>query len=448
MTPLLYVLGILIAAFGIALSIALHEIGHLVPAKRFGLRVPQYMIGFGPTMWSRRFGETEYGVKAIPLGGYIRMIGMFPPRPGDDPLRMRVSSTGRMSQLVDEARKVSLEEMRPGDEDRVFYKLSVPKKVVIMLGGPTMNLLIAVVVFTGLFTLHGIVVNTPVLSSVSQCVDIAQNGQNAADECTSDMPLSPANEAGFKPGDRIVAVDGQRTTTWDQVTSAIRGSLGQPVDVVVDRGGKDITLHADPMVMDLPVYDDHGLPETDDQGNVVTQKAGFLGMSGTPAVQRQPLTAVPGLISDQVTTTAGLIVRIPEKMAGVARAAFGTGARDPQGPMSVVGVGRVAGEVASDQAFGTPYDKLITLLFLLGSLNVALFVFNLIPLLPLDGGHVAGALWEGVKRRGAKLMGRADPGPVDVAKALPLAYAVASVLIVMSALLMYADIVNPIRLTG
>ena len=120
---LAFVLGVLFMATGVALSIALHEVGHLLPAKRFGVRVTQYMVGFGPTMWSRRRGETEYGVKAIPLGGYIRMIGMFPPRRGDAPGMVRASSTGRFSQLMDEARAASMEEVRPGDEARVFYRL-------------------------------------------------------------------------------------------------------------------------------------------------------------------------------------------------------------------------------------------------------------------------------------------------------------------------------------
>ena len=148
MNNLMWVLGILIFVIGLLFSIAWHELGHLSTAKLFKIRVPQYMVGFGPTVWSRKKGETEYGVKAIPLGGYIRMIGMFPPRPGQDPGTVRVSSTGRFSQLVDEARAASLEEVRPGDENRVFYKLSVPRKVVVMLGGPVMNLLIGVVLLT------------------------------------------------------------------------------------------------------------------------------------------------------------------------------------------------------------------------------------------------------------------------------------------------------------
>jgi RIP metalloprotease RseP len=188
---MLYLLGVLLVVLGVGLSIGLHEIGHLVPAKKFGVRVPQYMVGFGPTLWSTKRGETEYGVKAIPLGGYIRMIGMFPPRRGEDPNRIRVSSTGRLTQLMDEARDQSLSEVLPGDEDRVFYKLSVPKKVIIMLGGPTMNLLIAVVVFTGLFMLHGISQTSPVLQSVSKCVDISAAATSTRTSCTADMPLAP-----------------------------------------------------------------------------------------------------------------------------------------------------------------------------------------------------------------------------------------------------------------
>ena len=442
---MLYLLGVLFVVAGVALSIALHEIGHLVPAKKFGLRVPQYMVGFGPTIWSTRRGETEYGIKAIPLGGYIRMIGMFPPRKGEDPATLRVSSTGRFSQLMDEARNQSLEEVRPGDEDRVFYKLSVPKKVTIMLGGPLMNLLIAVVLFTGLLTMHGVAQVMPTLSTVSECVDTSRTTQGRDPSCTADMPVAPANAAGLKPGDRIVSINGTQLDTWDDARELIRAHAGTPISLVVERDGSTRTVQATPMAIDLPVYDENGEPRTDAQGKPVIERAGFLGASGTPELVKQPLTAVPGLIGEQITRTAGVILNIPQKMVGVAKAAFGDGERDRNGPVSVVGVGRVAGEVAADRELGTAGDKLIVLVGLLGSLNIALFVFNLIPLLPLDGGHVAGALWEGLKRRAYRLVGKADPGPVDVTKALPLAYAVASLLIIMSALLMYADIVNPIR---
>lgn len=445
---MLYLLGVLAVVVGVGLSIALHEVGHLLPAKRFGVRVPQYMIGFGPKVWSTRRGETEYGIKAIPLGGYVKMIGMFPPKKGEDPGTVRVSSTGRFSQLRDEARSQSMSEIQPGDENRVFWKLSVPKKVTIMLGGPVMNLLIAVLVFTGLFTLHGMVENTPVISTVSQCVDTTATSQTTRTTCGPGMPVAPANAAGLKPGDRVVSVAGIRLQTWDDARAIIRANAGKPIDLVVERAGETLTLHATPLAIDLAVLDKFGEPATDGEGNPVVERAGFLGAAGTPEYVKQPITAVPGLIGEQIAMTAGVVLAIPQKMVGIAEAAFGEGERDKNGPISVVGVGRVAGEVTSDAELGSGGDKAIILVSLLGSLNLALFVFNLIPLLPLDGGHVIGALWEGVKKRSFRLLGRPDPGPVDVTKALPLAYAVASLLIVMSALLMYADIVNPVRLRG
>lgn len=441
---MLYVLGVLLAVLGIGLSIALHEIGHLVPAKKFGLRVPQYMVGFGPTIWSRRRGETEYGVKAIPLGGYIRMIGMFPPAADGT---VRASSTGRMSQLVDEARQQSLEEIRPGDDGRMFYQLPIWKRIVIMMGGPVMNLLIALVLFTGIFTLNGIAVATPTISAVNECVDIQQQGQQAATECTDDMPIAPANAAGLKPGDTVMSINGTPVSTWADVRAAIRSNLDEPLTMQVDRAGTTKTLRAEPIVLDLPVQDDQGRIETDATGAPVTERAGFLGATGTREMQKQPITAVPGLFGEQLGQTYGLLVRIPHKLVGVAEAAFGSQERDPDGPMSVVGVGRIAGEVASSDDFGDTSDKAILLLTLMGSLNLVLFAFNTIPLLPLDGGHVAGALWEAVKKGWAKLRGLPDPGPVDVAKALPLAYVVALAFIGMTLLLVYADIVKPVKLT-
>ena len=141
----LTVLGIVAFALGLLLSVALHEIGHLVPAKLFGVKVSQYMVGFGHTVWSRRRGETEYGVKAIPLGGYVRRVGMFPPEPGDDPRQLRRASTGPFQALIEDARRASKEEIKPGDEDRVFYRKAWWKKLIVMLGGPAMNVLIAAV---------------------------------------------------------------------------------------------------------------------------------------------------------------------------------------------------------------------------------------------------------------------------------------------------------------
>jgi membrane-associated protease RseP (regulator of RpoE activity) len=446
---MMYLLGVLFIVLGVGVSIALHELGHLLPAKRFGLKVTQYMIGFGPTVWSRRRGETEYGLKAIPLGGYIRMIGMFPPKPGADPSQLRSSSTGRFSQLMDQARQDSMEEVRSGDEDRVFYKLSVPKKLVIMLGGPTMNLLIAVELLTVVATTYGMRELTPQISSVSQCVTVQTVGATAPVACKAGDPVAPANKAGIRPGDRILSIGGTPVSTWDQVRAVVRPNGDRTLPLVVERDGKRLALSATPIFTNVPMVDDQGQPVLDAAGKVRTERVGFMGFSPTLALVRQPVTAVPGIVGTAVGQTAGVILRIPQKMVGIAQAAFGSGPRDQNGPMSVVGVGRVAGEVADGQIAGLAGDgvsKFVTLLMLIASLNLALFVFNLIPLLPLDGGHAAGALWEGLKRRIARLRGRPNPGYVDVAKALPIAYAMSITLIAMSVLLIYADIVNPIKL--
>jgi membrane-associated protease RseP (regulator of RpoE activity) len=463
-TAVYYALGVLFVALGVAVSIGLHEIGHLVPAKKFGVKVTQYMVGFGPTIWSRRRGETEYGIKWIPLGGYIRMIGMFPPKPGDDPRFVRASSTGRVGLMVDsavqaganrnvglaeQARQQSMDEVLPGDEDRVFYKLSAPRKVVVMLGGPFMNLVIATVLLTVIVTGFGTAQTTTRLSSVSQCV--LPPSASATQTCSAADPAAPAAAAGLRPGEVITAYDGRPVSSWDEVRTAIRAGGGAAVTLAV-RGtdGSTREVQVTPIVTERPRVDDAGQLVTGPNGQPLTDRVGFLGVTPSAELVPQPVTEVPGVLWTGLTATAGVVLRIPQKMVGVAQAAFGSGERDPNGPVSVVGVGRFAGEVASIEAaegYGNR-ERAADLLSLIASLNLALFVFNLIPLLPLDGGHVAGALWEGLRRTVARLRHRADPGPVDVARLMPIAYAVSSVLIVMSVLLIYADIVKPIRLGG
>jgi membrane-associated protease RseP (regulator of RpoE activity) len=450
---MMYFLGVLFVALGISLSIALHEVGHLLPAKKFGVKVTQYMVGFGPTIWSRRRGETEFGLKAVPLGGYTRMIGMFPPKPGADPSMLRASSTGRFSQLMDQAREDSMEQVKPGDEDRVFYKLSTPRKLVVMLGGPTMNLVIGVVLLTGIFTLYGFGQLTTRVNSVSQCVQTVPAKGTAPAGCSPSDPQAPANLAGIRPGDRIISLAGQPVSSWDDVRSVTRPNGGKTIEVVLERDGKQLNLTATPIPTDVPRFDDQGNPEVGPDGKILTDRVGFMGFSPSMEIVKQPLTAVPALIGDQVGAMASVVLRIPQKMVGIAQAAFGSGPRDPNGPMSVVGVGRVAGEVADGQLAGVTglssgTSRFAFLVSLIASVNIFLFLFNLIPLMPLDGGHVAGALWEGLKRQVARLRGRPNPGYVDVAKALPVTYAMSIGLFGMAALLIYADVVNPIKLGG
>lgn len=449
MTVVAFIIGVLIIVIGVGISIGLHEIGHLVPAKKFGVKVTQYMVGFGPTIWSRKFGETEYGIKAIPLGGYIRMIGMFPPKPGADPSLLRASSTGRFSQLMDQARQQSMEEVGPQDRDRVFYKLTVPRKVVVMLGGPMMNFLIAAVLMTGLITIYGVQVakDGVVVASVSQCVVPASASTQTV--CKATDPETPAYRAGLLPKDILTQINGAVITPATGLSDLIRPRAGEPTTIVYVRDGSTRTTTVTPVRNLVAQVDANGQLLKDSTGNPVTVEAGFLGVTAQApvVVERQPITAAPGYIGDALGKTAGVFLHIPQKMVGVWHAAFSGAQRDVNGPISVVGVGRIGGEVAAaDLGPDSTSTKIAFLLNIILSLNLALFVFNLVPLLPLDGGHVAGALWEGVKRSFARVRGRADPGYVDVAKALPIAYTMAIVLIGMSALLIYADLANPVRL--
>ncbi|OAE01358.1 site-2 protease family protein [Arthrobacter sp. OY3WO11] len=443
MTPvLLFVLGVVFVAIGIAVSIALHEVGHLVPAKLFKVRVTKYMIGFGPTLWSRRKGETEYGVKAIPLGGFVSMIGMYPPNKDDG--SVRPSSTGMFQTLATEARSMAHEEVGPGDEKRVFYRLPVWKKVIVMLGGPAMNMVLGVLLTAVLLMGFGMATATTTISEVSKCQVAAGE---TVDPDSADCQPTPAAAAGLRPNDRITSFDGKAVTGWDQLTEWIRASAGREVGITVERDGAQVSTTVTPVLSARPVIGADGRQETDDAGTLRYQDVGFLGIGSQTELVAQPASSVLPMAGENIRQVAGVVFNLPARVVGVAKAAFSEEPRDPNGPISVVGVGRVAGEVAAMEEIPVQ-SRLAALIGLLAGLNFALAVFNLIPLLPLDGGHVAGALYEGARRRVAKLFGKPDPGAFDIAKLLPVTYVVAALLMGMSALLIYADIVKPVNLFG
>ncbi|MEV8067554.1 site-2 protease family protein [Streptomyces sp. NPDC085995] len=428
------ILGIVVFVIGLLFSIAWHELGHLSTAKLFGIRVPQYMVGFGPTIFSRKKGETEYGIKAIPFGGYIRMIGMFPP--GDDG-RIAARSTSPWRGMIEDARSAAFEELQPGDEKRLFYTRAPWKRVIVMFAGPFMNLILAVALFLTVLMGFGISQQTTAVSSVSQCV-IAQSENR--DTCKAGDAPSPAAAAGLKAGDRIVSFNGVRTDDWNRLSDLIRANPGKDVPIVVERGGQDVTLHARIATNQVAKKDSSGRIV---EGQYVS--AGFLGFSAATGVVRQDFGESVTWMGDRLGEAVDSIASLPGKIPALWDAAFDGAPRQPDSPMGVVGAARVGGEIFTLNI--PPTQQLAMALMLVAGFNLSLFLFNMLPLLPLDGGHIAGALWEALRRNVARVLRRPDPGPFDVAKLMPVAYVVASVFICFTALVLIADVVNPVKIS-
>ena len=237
MDLVIYIAGAVVF-FGLVMaSIALHEIGHLVPGKLFDVKTTEYFIGFGRKLWSRRRGETEYGVKAIPVGGYVRLVGMFPPAK-DHPGQVRAYSTGPFRALADNARAAEWSAIRPEDEGRLFYEKPFWQKLIIMASGPTMNILLAFVILLGVSVSYGVYRSQLTISKVQECIVVA----NAADQSCAGKPPTPAAQSGIQSGDKIVAFNGTAVSSWDDVSRLIRANLDHPAVVTVERGGQRLDL--------------------------------------------------------------------------------------------------------------------------------------------------------------------------------------------------------------
>jgi membrane-associated protease RseP (regulator of RpoE activity) len=454
---LLTVLGIVAFAVGLVFSIGFHEFGHFFWARKFGMRVPQFFVGFGPTVFSRRRGETEFGIKAVPLGGYIRIVGMIPPAEEGESKRAT-----RMRSFIAEVRGAALNDVLPSDGDRVFYKKPWWQRVIVMFAGPFHNLVLAVVFFTLVLTVLGTGVITTQVRSVPACVlpagaataadanacsePIGTAGADAGQKCTlgtANCALpeqSPAARAGLQPGDTIVAVDGHQVDptafdSWTTVQNAIRSSPGKPVALTIERDGARRDLTVTPI--ENTVY-------TDATG-AKTTTAGYVGVAPVNGFARQSLSSVPAYFGMVVSQSVQKLVQIPQRVPQLFRAAFLGEHRDPNGPIGVVGVGRLSGEYFALSQISV-LEKLSIFLSLLASVNMVLFLFNLVPIYPLDGGHVAGALYEKARATVARWRGRPDPGPFDIARLMPVAYVVAGFFLLLSGMLFIADIVNPITL--
>ena len=451
MTVLLYALGVLLFVAAILASIALHELGHMIPAKKFGAKVTQYFIGFGPTVWSKQVGETEYGVKAIPLGGYVKIVGMLPPgaaelaesqhldEHGEQVTVVRKSNTGMFTQLISDARAAEWELIGPEDRARLFYQLPSWKKIVVMAGGPTVNILIAFFLFWLIFGTYGtreVVPDAgrPVLDTVSQCV-IPYADQRT--ECEPGDPPSPAYEAGLRPGDEIVSFNGTPVSDWSQLRELIRDNDDGVAEITYLRDGRELSGTTSTTVEARPV---------DDTGETV-REVGFLGVTPTSHVEVTtggPLYTLEQM-GDMTVRTVEALVTLPVKVWDVGQAIVGLEERAADSPVSIVGGGRLAGETVSHEEFPV-LEKTMFMLSLIAGFNFFIGMFNFVPLLPLDGGHIASAVYEWLRRGIARLRRRPDPGYVDAARLLPVAYVVGLAMVVMGVVLIIGDLVVPLRL--
>jgi membrane-associated protease RseP (regulator of RpoE activity) len=400
-----FALGVVLFALGITISIALHEFGHLLTAKAFGMRARRYFIGFGTKLWSFRRGETEYGIKAIPLGGFVDIAGM-----------------------------TALDEVRPEERARAFYSKPVWQRIVVLGAGSVTHFILGIVVVYLMALSTGVPDPRPAVGQLAECVSDQNNRTGETLPCTPASPPAPAQVAGLQRGDVLVSVGGVPTPTWDKVTDEIRKRSG-PTEFVVERGGQQRTVVVDVVVAKRLTKD-----AKQGEDNPL-ESVGVVGMSPgrAPNFEYGVISAVPAtydytgqLFRD---TWEGL-KRFPEKIPAVVRAIGGE--QDVERPISVVGASIIGGDVAKLGLWEF-------FLYLLAAVNFFIGVFNLLPLLPLDGGHIAVNLYEKVRDTLRRLRGLPKGGPVDYTKLLPLTYAAVLVGGSIMLLTITADIVNPIR---
>jgi len=410
-------MGIIVIVIGLALSIGLHEFGHLIPAKLFGVKVPVWAIGFGPKLFSKKIGETEYSFRLIPLGGYITMIGMYPPdRKGKDASR-------RFGRLIGQAREAHSEHMVEGDAGvRTLYSLPAWKRIIIMFGGPFVNLVLGLSILTGVFATVGTTAQTTSVDKVIACIEAMTQG-----DCEASTDPTPAALAGLMAGDTIVTVAGKPVSNYAELQAQLTGS-NAAVQVQIDRDGVLLDKLLPAVWADLPYTD----PKT---GKTTTKSTRIIGVSF--AVKQVPAGLGESFVKsgEMVTGTFGLIGSFPQQVYSTLSSTVTATERDPAGAVSILGIAQASSQV----------DSLAYWLYLIGALNIALFAFNMIPLPPLDGGHIAGAIYEYLKRGAYRVMGKKDPGPVDTALMAPIAQFMFLLLLAAGLLMIVADAVNPIR---
>jgi membrane-associated protease RseP (regulator of RpoE activity) len=390
-----FLLGVAIFVVALLGSIMLHEAGHFATAKLFGMKATQFFVGFGRTIWSRKKGETEYGVKAIPAGGFVKIVGM-----------------------------TELEDVDPADEPRSFRKQPGWQRIIVLAAGSFMHFALAFVLLFVIAVGIGLEAGSAgtTVGAVESCVPANVNAG-----CVKGDPKSPATQAGVRVGDKIVSIAGIRVNSWTQMGKAIRAQhTGSAVPVVVDRDGQLVTLHAK-----LASLSGHGA-YLGVSPKAVFQRVGPIGAGSYAGHQFWTM------LSGSASVVANLPKAIPDLFAP-------NRANTPGGQVtSVVGAGDVTGQVLQAQIGWQPKAGLV--LLIIASLNIFVGAFNLLPLLPLDGGHLAVVIYERIRAWLARLFGRPDPGPVDYRRLIPVSVGVFALLVGIGLLLIMADLVNPVRL--
>jgi membrane-associated protease RseP (regulator of RpoE activity) len=376
-------LGILAFVVALLLSVMVHEFGHYITARKYGMWVSEFFVGFGKRIWSVQRGETEFGVKAIPAGGYCKIEGMSPN-----------------------------DEMPIGQEDRAFYKASSGKKLVVLGAGSFLHFVLG---FVLLFTLFAGIGTNQVLPVINEVV-----------------PNSAAQAAGIQVGDEIVSINGKRVTDWYKDVQVIRESQGKELSLVLNRNGEEISVTASARLTDLDGTKRYVLGIVNDVG---------LKRSGLLVSIKNSATVTKSFLVESVKSLG----KLPEKIPALWGATVRGEERDPNGLVGVVGVARVSGEaVGSDKL--TVMERLATFVLIVASLNIFVGVFNLLPILPLDGGHMAVAIADSIRAFFARLRGRPRPAPIDVAVLTPITMVVFVVLATLTLLLLVADVINPVTL--
>ncbi|MFC7763507.1 M50 family metallopeptidase [Catellatospora bangladeshensis] len=401
------VLGIVLFALVILISVSLHEAGHMGTAKAFGMRVTRYFVGFGPTLWSFRRGETEYGVKGIPLGGFVKIVGMTP-------------------------------QDEDADDPKAMWRFPVWKRSVVMSAGSVVHFILAGVaiwllaIFSGLPNpaLPNGPESQPAVLAVQPCVVKTLPLR----ECAANDPASPASQAGLRDGDKLVAVNGKPVATWGEAIEQIRPlAVGQTASMTVERDGGQQTVQISPAEVERKMTD----------GSVRKVAAIGVGLTSTVpyTVTYGPVDAVGAsakYAGSMVTATFEALKQFPQRIPALF-SAIGGAERDPNTPISVVGISILGGEAVERGAW-----DMFTALFI--GFNLFVGIFNLLPLLPLDGGHLFIAWFEKIRSWVYARLHKPDPGRVDYFKLMPLTYTVILIFGAFTLLTVTADLVNPISI--